>query len=69
MQKLWVFMRVDSNSCGPVAEEGAKTARLAQSTRAHKKTVSVEIRWRALAWSWRRGAENTASVKSDNGFD
>jgi len=43
-------------------------ARLAQSTRAHKKTVSVEIRWRALAWSWRRGAENTASVKSDNGF-
>ena len=22
----------------------------------------------ALAWHWRRGAENTASVKSDNGF-
>ena len=23
----------------------------------------------ALAWSWRHGAENTAGVKSNNGFD
>ena len=26
-ERFRIFMRVDSNSCGPVAEEGAKTAR------------------------------------------
>ena len=54
--------RVDSNSIDPPNSPAGKKplrgfldARLAQSTRAHKKPASVEIRWRALAWSCRRG--------------
>ena len=34
--KARLIERVDSNSCGDVAEDSAKTARLAQSTRAHQ---------------------------------
>ena len=34
-----------------------------------KNPPGEEIGGGALAWSWRHGAENTAGVKSDNGFD
>ena len=68
---------MDSNSIDPAEQSGGEKspcgaflACAACVIHPHqKKTADVEIRRRALAWRWRRGAENTASVKSDNGFD